>query len=782
MDQIAATLPSKSTTMKTWVIPRVARSALFGGLFATAFAVTILAALLSFSSNETQLGLSYNLLQANFALILVLAVYLGFRVYVSLFSLQTEGAAPLLHRRFVAIFSLAALLPAIIVGAFSASIISQNITGLFGADVRQNMDGAREVLNDYVDQEFSSLASDVRAIRNSLTQREDGISDRISLTAELQIIARVRDLDAIYILRDDGRVLSQATGPLAPQFEVPRPQVLSEVESDTLKFLNNSDTNYLIGLVRLQADSNTLLYAGRRLRSSSQVLSNIRGIEEASRKIETFTAGQARMNRIFAFIFIETAALLLMAAIWLGLVLANRIIDPLSKLINAAEQVRSGDMSARVNVSQEWGEISDLGGAFNRMTQQLNSQREELVREHNISEQRRQFSEAVLSGVRAGVLSLTEAGRITLINASAQRLLGLSAEAALDRPIADLLPDFGPVFARARESVTNTAEDQITCEINGSSVNLDVRVAAYQGARNGTRRLTTRGDTGWVVTFDDMTRLVAAQRHSAWREVARRIAHEIKNPLTPIQLSAERLSRKYGRVLTEDREVFDNCTQTIIRQVDSLERMVDAFSAFARMPQPQFEPVELTDVLTDVLFEQGVAFPDIRFERRRRWPKNLSILADERLIIQALTNLYKNASEAVLRAADERDEKWVGRIGTALRQRSDRIEVVVTDNGPGWPAGDRDRLLEPYVTTRDGGTGLGLPIVKRIVEDHGGTLTLSDREDGRLGAQVIIAFPLDSLAVRASSNKTKRNVNDAEVETAPTVETLPSTSSHEAAE
>lgn len=757
---MAQTLQAASQKPKAPVavsMPNLARSAVFGGLFVTAIAITILAALLSFSSTESQLGLSYNLLRANLILIAMLAIYLGYRVYVSLFANEEGGTAPLLHRRFVMIFSLAALLPAIIVGAFSASIISQNIAGLFGADVRQNMEGARSVLTDYVDQELSDLAFDIRAIRNSISQREGGISDRISLSAELKIIARVRDIDAIYLLRNDGQVLSEASGPLAPEFEVPRPDLLASVNSDTVEFLNNDDTNYLIGLVRVFADSDTLLYAGRRLRSSSQVLSNIRGIEEASLKIENFTAGQARMNRIFAFIFVETAVLLLMAAVSLGLVLANRIIDPLSKLITAAEQVRAGDMSVRVNVSEEWGEISDLGGAFNRMTQQLDSQRDELVREHNISEQRRQFSEAVLSGVRAGVLSLTEAGRITLINASAQRLLGLSSEAALDRPIGDILPDFGPVFARARESVTNTAEDQITCEINGSSVNLDVRVAAYQGGNSSSKRASTRGDTGWVVTFDDMTRLVAAQRHSAWREVARRIAHEIKNPLTPIQLSAERLSRKYGRTLTDDREVFDNCTQTIIRQVSSLERMVDAFSAFAKMPQPSFERVDLVSILNDVLFEQGVAFPDIRFERKRRWPIEMPILADERLLIQALTNLYKNAAEAVLRVADEKDEKWVGQIGTALRHRSDRIEVVVSDNGPGWPNTDRDRLLEPYVTSRDGGTGLGLPIVKRIIEDHGGQLILSDRDDKRAGAQVILAFPLESLAVLSPSDGTIAN-------------------------
>ncbi|GLQ23631.1 PAS domain-containing sensor histidine kinase [Algimonas ampicilliniresistens] len=715
-------------------LPRIARSAAFGAFFVSAIVLTVLGALLSFSSDEAQLRTAFTILKANMALILAIAFFLGYRVRKTLFGPTRRDSAPLLHRRFVLIFSLAALFPAIIIGAFSASLISQNITGLFGSDVQENMESARGILSDYVDQELSELASDLALVRQTLDDRKFGVSDRISLSAELQIIARVRDLDAVVLLMDDGQVLAQALGPRAPAFEVPRPDLLHDVSASNAEFLSNDEKNYLIALIRLQADSDMLLYTGRRLRSSSEVLSNIRGIEDASLKIDTFTANQSRMNRIFALTFIETALLLLMAAIWLGLVLANRIIHPISSLVTAAERIRGGDMSARVTVSEEWGEISDLGSAFNRMTQQLNSQRDELVREHDVSEQRRQFSEAVLSGVRAGVLGLTESGRITLINASAERLLGLPAEAALDRPIADLLPEFGPAFARARESVTNSAEDQIAYETDVGSINLDVRVASYQGARR---------DTGWVVTFDDMTRLVAAQRQSAWREVARRIAHEIKNPLTPIQLSAERLSRKYGPVLTEDRDVFDNCTQTIIRQVGSLERMVDAFSAFAQMPQPEFEAVDLTDILSDVLFEQGVAFPGIQFTRTGSWALQQPVRGDERLLTQALTNIYKNAAEAVLREADHREDSWSGQIETSIRQTAERVEIIVRDNGPGWPMNDIDRLLEPYVTTREGGTGLGLPIVKRIVEDHAGTIDLSPREDGQPGAQVVISLERD---------------------------------------
>lgn len=735
---VIAKVPPRPVAAPSRRLPRVTRSITFGIFFVSAIVLTILGALLSFNPNDGLVETAYTMLQANMVLIVALALFLGYRVRKTLFAPDTGDSAPLLHRRFVVIFSLAALLPAIIIGAFSASLITRNITGLFGSEVQANMNSARTVLSDYREQEISKLASDAGLVRQTLAERDFQFGDRISVTAELKLISRIRDLDALVILREDGQVLAQAIGPRAPAFEVPRPSFLRTVSANSPQFLQNDETNYLISLIRLETGSDTLLYSARMLQTSSQVLSNIRGIDEAARQIDDFTANQARMNRIFALTFIETAMLLLMAAIWLGLVLANRIIEPLSVLIAAAEKVRGGDMSARVNVSGEWGEISDLGGAFNRMTQQLNSQRDALIREHDVSEQRRQFSEAVLSGVRAGVLGLTESGRITLINASAERLLGLSSEAALDRPIAELLPEFGPAFSRARESVTNTAEDQIAYETDAGSINLDVRVASYRGARS---------DTGWVVTFDDMTRLVAAQRQSAWREVARRIAHEIKNPLTPIQLSAERLSRKYGRVLTEDRDVFDSCTQTIIRQVGSLERMVDAFSAFAQMPQPEFESVDLTDILSDVLFEQGVAFPDIKFKRDKSWPADLPSRGDERLLTQALTNIYKNAAEAVLREADQADDNYQPRIETLIYRDGERVDIIVRDNGPGWPMADIDRLLEPYVTTREGGTGLGLPIVKRIVEDHSGTINLSARNDGNRGAQVIVTLMLEPVQI-----------------------------------
>lgn len=713
--------------------PRIAQSALFGILFAAAIILLVIGALFALSRNPEQTTQSYPILLFNLCLIIMLGIYLGFRVWTGLFAKKRRQSAPLLHRRFVTIFSLAALTPAIVVGAFSTSLISQNINELFGDNVRSNMESAREILDGYVKQELTELATDARAVENELNLRPQNITSRISYTADLQIIARIRDLDAIYIMQKDGYLFTRVESPIAPTFEIPLAGVFDGMKPNEIAFIQRDDIDYLIAVTQLDAYEDVYLYVGRVLRSNNRVLSSLSGIADASNAIDAFNTDQTLMSKIFFLTFVETALLILFAAVWLGLALANRIIEPLGRLITASERVRSGDMTARVDVQGDWGEMSDLGSAFNRMTRQLNSQRDELIREHDISEQRRQFSEAVLSGVRAGVIGLTQTGRITLMNQSAGRLLGSRDADMLGYPIDDVLPEFAAAFVKARESIQGAAEDQVNFETEDGVRNFDLRVSAYQGARK---------DTGWVVTFDDMTRLVTAQRHSAWREVARRIAHEIKNPLTPIQLSAERLLRKYSKEIKTDPDVFENCTQTIIRQVGSLEQMVNEFSAFARMPAPNFEIANLRGLINEVLFAQGVAFPEIEFLLDDKTNGELMAMCDERLITQALTNVYKNSGESVTRRFDATGaDDLKGIVRTQITETKTHIKLRITDNGMGWPFPDKERLLEPYVTTRDSGTGLGLAIVMRIADDHGGSLTLHDRDDGITGAVIEIRLP-----------------------------------------
>ena len=731
------------------------RLVFFGVGFTLAVFLLVVSSLYAVSDDPASKARVLYILIANLALIVVLGGFLALQVIRRLFVKSAVQLAPLLHRRFVLTFSLIALLPAIIVGAFSTTLISRNITDLYGENISGTIKLAGEVLNLNIGREMSDLGEEINFTEgNFLSPNTRFLSSRITFTAFVNRYARTRDYDSLYIMARDGDLLVQYEKPNAPQFRIPVPAAFAKMDVDPSKVFFQDRENYIIGLKKLSDFDDAYLYIGKVLDPNSQVLSRIAQVEAQEQALTRYEQNQNFFNRVFFLTFVETALLILFAAVWLGFALANRIIQPMELLVQAAERIRGGDLNARVDMRGDWGEMSDVGSAFNRMSQQLRAQREELVAEHDISEQRRQFSEAVLSGVRAGVMGLTEDGRITLMNASAERLLRREAQDWLGYPIEQAFPAFSRPFMKARESLENRSEDQIEVRISDDeTMNLNVRVAAYTGSRQ---------DTGWVVTFDDMTRLVAAQRHSAWREVARRIAHEIKNPLTPIQLSAERLKRRYAGKIDDEKGVFENCTNTIIRQVETLESMVDTFSAFAKTPVPELIPTDMKGLVEDLLFAQQVSYPDVTFAFASA-PEGTffayDALCDTRLFSQALTNLYINAAEAISRRLDgDGRADYNGTITTYLSVSANQILIDIIDNGPGWPSADTERLLEPYVTTRDQGTGLGLAIVKRIIEDHGGHLELRSRDDELSGAHVRIRIPQKQSDMASSALNSESDV------------------------
>ncbi len=715
--------------------PEIIQSAFFGILFIAAVTLCVLGLLYAFSDNAQRAAQAYSILLFNLILVLFLGAYLGFRVWNTLFTKKKRRSAPLLHRRFVIIFSLAALIPAVLVGGFSTSLVTRNINDVFGESVGEILDNSDDFLNKYVTEELRRLSMQVVDTQRFLEANKGSFDNRISYTYYLQRFSRGLDVDAIYVLNREGVVYSRVLGPKSPEFKIPMPSVFDYIEKTGATALQTQEEiDYLVGLTKLRGYDDVYLMAGQYLRSNVGVLSSLTGIEETKAALARQKDEQSDMRKIFLLTLLEIALLILIAAIWLGVGLANTIVEPVGRIIQAAESVRSGDMTARVSVKRDWGEMSDLGSAFNRMTRQLSTQREDLIREHDISEQQRQFSEAVLSGVTAGVIGLSQDGRITLMNTSAERLTGLNSSHIMGYPVDTVFPEFKSSFNAARENLGGRSENQVNLETPEGLRNFDLRISAYQGARQ---------DTGWVITFDDMTRLVTAQRHSAWREVARRIAHEIKNPLTPIQLSAERLQRKYRGKISSEPEVFESCTNTILRQVGSLERMVDEFSSFARMPAPVFTTMSVNALLDEILFAQGVAFPDVTFETRFDTDENVLVSCDERLIGQALANIYKNASESIASRVDRAGlETSDGEILTHVMQSGEFVKISIYDNGGGWPFTDIDRVMEPYVTTRNEGTGLGLAIVRRIIEDHAGQLYLANRPDGLGGAYVEISLPL----------------------------------------
>jgi len=405
-------------------------------------------------------------------------------------------------------------------------------------------------------------------------------------------------------------------------------------------------------------------------------------------------------------------------------------VRPISRLIRAAERVSEGDLKAQVTVERDDDEIGTLGLAFNRMTAQLSTQRSALIDANLQIDERRRFTETVLAGVSAGVVGVDGDGQITIVNRAAERLLNATPEEIEGRHYAEAVPELAALIRKAIAEPAGRAGGEVAIKRGGSLRTLSVQVTGERGPQA----------SGYVATFDDITDLMSAQRTAAWADVARRIAHEIKNPLTPIQLSAERLKRKYGKEVVTDPEVFTQCTDTIIRQVGDIGRMVDEFSSFARMPQPVMRRENAQELLQQAVFLQREGNPRIAYETKS--PKEAVYFeVDGRLVSQALTNVIKNAGEGIQSRIDKGD-LTPGRILVSLETEGEKVLFKVRDNGIGLPPEDRHRLTEPYVTTRAKGTGLGLAIVRKIMEDHGGDIVLQDGGDGRPGAEVILTFPL----------------------------------------
>ena len=497
-----------------------------------------------------------------------------------------------------------------------------------------------------------------------------------------------------------------------------------------MAIMTSEEEDRVRALVRLDLAADAYLYIGRLV--DSRVLGHMEGTRWAVQRYEELEGDRFHLQITFALIFLVVAILLLLVAVWIGLAFANQMTGPIGSLIDTAERVGKGDLKARVIGPARRDEIGNLSRAFNKMTGQLERQQDALLEANAQLDYRSRFIEAVLGGVSAGVIGLDDAGRINLANRMACDFLSLSPKEMRGRPLTEVLPAMGDLLGEARRRPQRLAEKQLTMpDSSGAERVLLVRISA---------ELEAGTTMGFVVTFDEITQLMAAQRKAAWSDIARRIAHEIKNPLTPIQLAAERLKRKYVNQIENDPETFKVCTDTIVRHVGDIGRMVDEFSAFARMPAPSMQPEDIIKLVEQAVFLQRTAHHEIEF--KLSLPEEPVMLAcDARQVVQALTNLILNGVEAIEgRHFRDGAKAPAGRLELSLRIEQGRCIVEVMDNGKGLPKEHRNRLTEPYVTTRERGTGLGLAIVRKIMEDHGGSLILRDRAEG--GAVVSLVFPL----------------------------------------
>jgi two-component system, NtrC family, nitrogen regulation sensor histidine kinase NtrY len=692
----------------------------------------------------------------NAAIILLLIGIIVREVWLVVQARRRGRAAARLHIQIVSLFSVIAVLPAVMVAVVANVTIDRGFNRLFSGPTREVIQNSVIIARAYMQEHAQLIRGDILGMANDIAHARPLFDqDRSTFRELLTSGAAARNLPGAMLIDKDRNVLETAQTGIQLAFLPPAPEFLSNVNEAEPEIAVLPDENYVAAVIRLRAFNDTFLYVARQL--DPRVVAQLKQTEASAAEYAELEARRLGIQVNVALMFAVIALTILMASVLIGLNFANWLVAPIRRLMSAANMVSTGDLHVQVPVHRSEGDLAQLGETFNKMTQELRTQRDELVNASELIDSRRRFIEAVLSSASAGIIGVDASGNVGILNRSAEKLIGHAESETLDHPLSDVLPELDDMMKAAREGTQRLVQGQITITRDGHERILSVRVSAEQ---------TSHSRDSYIITLDDITELVSAQRTSAWADVARRIAHEIKNPLTPIQLSAERIRRKFGKVITEDKAVFEQCTDTIVRQVDDIRRMVDEFSRFARMPKPVIEGEDVADTVRQAVFLMRVGHPDIDIEAEIR-EEPMRAQFDRRLISQALTNIIKNATEAIEAVPAENLGK--GRVEVIAAREKDDIVIDVIDNGIGLPKVSRARLLEPYVTTREKGTGLGLAIVGRVLEDHGGRIELNDAADirpGARGAWMRLRFAVSGHAAKVEIKEPVPETNQPASETA----------------
>jgi len=669
------------------------------------------------------------LLNIDLLLLLVLGILVARRV-AKLWSDRRSGTSgSQLHVRLALLFGVVAVTPAIIMMVFAALLFSLGVESWFSERVRTALVESSEVAEAYLEEHTQLIRADALAVANDIDRQwpqlmrsEDVLNRFLSTQAALRGLTEAVIFQNDKVIAQAGYIFALQSGELIPQ------RALFQADMGEVAVVTGESGDRVRALVRLTALTDSYLYVGRFL--DATVLSRVSRTQDAVDEYLLLEGRRSEIEISFTLLFIVVTLLLLMAAVWFGLSLATRLATPIVDLIQASERVRQGDLTVRVEERAATDEVASLSRAFNRMTSRLSIQREALVDANNQLDERRRFTEAVLTGMTAGVIGLDPQKRITLPNRAASDLLGLNLEDSIGESLPALVPEFAPLFEDVRTTTAKSVQQEIRTKRDNKTRVFLVRLTAEQDNDQ---------TVGYVFTFDDITVLQAAQRKAAWADVARRIAHEIKNPLTPIQLSAERLKKRYLDRVGSDTEAFELCTDTIIRHVGEIGQMVDEFSAFARMPQPSMKTRDLVALVRSSVVLPQTAYPYITVHLDL--PEDpVMISCDATQIRQAISNILKNAVEAIDAKIGDKRDKGAGSISVRVWSDGPEHCLEVIDDGVGLPEDEvRQRLTEPYITTRAKGTGLGLAIVWKILEDHRGRLAMEDAPGG--GARVAFYFP-----------------------------------------
>ncbi|TVQ32351.1 MAG: HAMP domain-containing protein [Geminicoccaceae bacterium] len=704
--------------------------------------VLLVAVLVSLGGGVTWLAIAANreggpgprlvlwLLNVNLALLLFVAFMVARRSR-ALWRARRAATGRSLQGRMMVMFGLIAVTPALLVSVFSLVFFNFGLDTWFNDRVQRALTNSLNVARAYLNEHKENIRADALAMAGDLsTEMPFLVANEARLGRLLDAQAALRSLTEAVVFTGDGEELARSGLTFGIDVRELSSRDVADAASGNVVILTGGNDDRVRALVRVAGFLDAYLIVGRFVDAS--VLGYVAETERVVGDYQAIARGRQDIRLTFTLIFTTIALLLLLTAIWAAATFADRIATPISRLALAADRIRDGDLQVRVDEGPKDEEIGTLARAFNRMTSQLAAQRHALVAANQELDERRRFTETVLGGVSAGVIGLSPEGWIILPNRSAAAFLGVGVDAMIGARLADVFPEAEGMVAHAAERPDTPVREQLDVVREGRVHTVLMRIEA---------QISDGRIHGYVLTFDDISALMQAQRQAAWADVARRVAHEIKNPLTPIQLSAERLGRKYAGLAGDNRAHFERCVTTISDQVEIIRRLIDEFSTFARMPTPELKEEAVVDIVKRTVELQRAGYPDIRFEVEAP-PGDVRLTCDGRKLAQALTNILQNAAQAI-----QESGQGSGTILTAIDRDGPELAITVMDDGPGWPDKDLQRLTEPYVTSRRHGTGLGLAIVKRIMEEHGGRLLLTSGTGG--GAVVTLAFPagaLDSVA------------------------------------
>ena len=678
-------------------------------------------------------------LTADFVYILFITTLLIRRIVQLAADRRAESAGSRLHFRLTTAFGVIALFPTVLVAIFAVLSINQALEGWFSERVRSAVGASLSAAQAYQTQIRNGLMADTRVFAQQLNDFNNNRFQNGNIDTDSQLSPELtrlqtefeRGLKEVYIINNMGELRLRGASSYLFGYEKPTLGQIKQAEGPEVLIVTDLVGNELRALIRLSNYSNHYLYLTRTIDGS--LLGLLEDTTETATYYNQLETERGRLLFDFGLLYLAFAVILILTATWLGLWFAERLASPVGRMAAAAQKVGAGDLDARIENIKGDDEIAMLAHYFNQMTHQLKGQRDTLIQSAEQADRRRRLFDSVLASVTSGVIGLDQSGHIIFFNKSAQRVLDLAEVSKLSL-LANSVPEFSEIVDDFCSGVSDVAQREIRLVRRGKLENLLVRIALR------TNELSE--EEGYVIAFEDVTDLVSAQRMAAWGDVARRIAHEIKNPLTPIRLSAERIKRKFSPKVGEESDQLENMTDVIVRQTDELRRIVDEFSQFARMPEPDRRPTDFGELLKGAILLQESGQPNVSFTLNMPNGK-LWIDADSSMIGRAITNLLKNSGESIEEAL-KKSPKRKGEIRVVASQTDRSVVLTVVDNGTGLPE-DRSRLLEPYVTNRQSGTGLGLSIVVKTIEEHGGTFSLSDAEpfgDGAMpGAQAVIKLP-----------------------------------------